>query len=200
MAKRLGKKIEGSSGEFSFHNGEVTEISYSGMNGWVADNLLDVTTIRSAWIGAEGKEAIFQRMVLNQLMPYEVEATEIARNFSCDTIIGYVFNPSLWDPEIVYEFMVADEEGEDVMEVLSNGLIIVFEIDRLLNYYNHNTALYKVAEQMKDKADVFEISLQTRKVLYNVWEDNIYVAYLASFDGEGNVGEFKKVDWDTQIA
>lgn len=197
MAKRLGKKIEGSRGEFCFHNGEVAKISYSGKKGWVADNLLDVTTIRSAWIGAEGKEAIFQRMALNQLMPYEVEATEIARSFSCDTFIGYEFNPY---PEIDYEFKVADEDGEDVMDVLSNGVIEVRDIDRLLNNYNPNTALYKVAEQMKDKADnSFEISLNTRKVAYNVWEDNKYVAYLASFDGEGNVGEFKKVDWDTQI-
>ena len=197
MAKRLGKKIEGSRGEFCFHNGEVTKISYSGKKGWIADNLLDVTTIRSAWGGAEGKEAVFQRMTLNQLMPYEVEATEIARSFSCDTFIGYEFNPY---PEIDYEFKVADEEGENVIRILSNGTGEVENIDSILNHYNPNTALYKVAEQMKERTDNFEINISAGLVGYDTWENNELVGYLASLDGEGNVGEFKKVDWNTQIA
>lgn len=197
MAKKLGKKIEGSRGEFCFHNGEVTRISYSGKKGWFADNLLDVTTIRSAWGGAEGKEAIFQRMALNQLMPYEVEATEIARSFSCDTFIGYEFNPY---PEIDYEFKVADEDGENVIRILSNGTGEVENIDSILNHYNPNTALYKVAEQMKGRTDNFEINISAGLVGYDTWENNKLVGYLASLDGEGNVGEFKEVDWNTKIA
>ena len=197
MANRaFYKTIRNTKVDFTFNHGQVAHISYTGCpinNGWKATDLLDINTIEKNSYDKWGMTySQFQKSVLKQLVPYEIEVTELARSFDYDRLrISIEFEKN------TYSISVWTEKGELVMTNMT-GVWYVASVDEVVNHYNKDTAFHKVATQMKDS---YEINITKGLVLYTTREaNNYYVGHLASLDGEGNVGEFKKVNWNTKIA
>lgn len=81
--RAFNKVIRNTMMEFTFENGQVTNITYTGCpinKGWTADNLLDVNTIKSNSYEKWGyTPAQFQQKVLSQIASIEPIITEEAR-------------------------------------------------------------------------------------------------------------------------
>lgn len=195
--RAFNKVIRNTMMEFTFENGQVTNITYAGCpvnKGWTADNLLDVNTIKSNSYEKWGyTPAQFQQKVLSQIASIEPIITEIAKSFDCDTFISVQFDRN------TYEIVVSDEDGEDVFGGAYDDYY-VYNSKSILDHYNSDTVFYKVVEQMSDKTRVFEVNLLTRKVMYTEFDENYCnIGHIASFDEVGKVGMFRTCEWNTSL-
>ena len=198
--RAFNKVIRHTTMEFSFHNNQITNITYEGCpvnKGWTADNLLDVNTIETNdYNNWNFTPEQFQQKVLSQISFVEPIITEIAKCFDCDTFIQVTFGKN------TYKIEVSDEDGETVI----TGTCDEYEIrnpESILKHYKSDTAFYRIVKQMANVEHFCAtvVNFQTRRVLYTAFAENNHLeGHIASFDVEGNIGEFVTCAWDISLS